>query len=177
MDVPSSWLVRPREAQHDLDNLQLSHFHADERVSAVFELDHLVVEGHARESATNGPPRGLQLELVDGAGKALDDTQVVANLGYIQFKAAPGVFRLRIRAGRGREVFRMESVGNEGWNSPSVEAVGEDITVTDFEGLTIYPKVDRLEGMEGVDVLVEPLEDEEEEDKGVLGKLLHKYVV
>lgn len=177
MDVPPAWLVRPREAQHDLDNLQLGHLRPDEHVAAVFELDHLVVEGHAREGTTQTPPRGLQLELTDGQGKALDDTQVVANLGYIQFKAAPGVFHLHIREGRGREVFRMESVGNEGWYSPSIEVAGDEVTVTDFEGLTLYPRMERLPGMEAVDVLQETIEDDEEEESpGVIGQLLSKYV-
>jgi UDP-glucose:glycoprotein glucosyltransferase len=176
MDVPQSWLVRPREAQHDLDNLQLGHLQADEKVEAVFELDYLVVEGHAREPVSNAPPRGVQLELINGAGVAVDDTQVVANLGYVQFKATPGVFHLRIREGRGRDIFRMESVGNEGWNSATVDVIGDEITVTDFEGLTIYPRLARLPGMEAEDVLQEQLEEEEEDEKpsGVLEKLLSK---
>ena len=35
----------------------------------------------------------------------------------------------------------------------SVEDVGDEITLMSFEGLTLYPRVQRLPGMEGVDVL------------------------
>ncbi|TFK38220.1 UDP-glucose:Glyco protein glucosyltransferase-domain-containing protein [Crucibulum laeve] len=156
MDVPSPWLVRPREALYDLDNVQLGHLSpGDTSVDAVFDLDYIVVEGHAREIDTNGAPRGVQLELVASDGTSIDDTQVVANLGYLQFKAKPGVFKLEIREGRGRKIFKMDSVGNEGWESPTVEEVGSDITVTSFEGLTLYPRFSRLPDMEAADVLQE----------------------
>jgi UDP-glucose:glycoprotein glucosyltransferase len=155
MDVPSSWLVRPREARYDLDNIQLSHLSREHPiVHAGFDLDYLVIEGHARQGSTNSPPRGVQLELVRGS-TPVDDTQVVANLGYLQFKAKPGVFQLGIRKGRGREIFKMESVGNEGWDSPGVEEGGREITLTSFEGLTLFPRLSRLPGMETADVLEE----------------------
>lgn len=155
MDVPTSWLVRPREALYDLDNIQLGSLSPeDQSVDAVFDLDYLVVEGHAREGNTK-PPRGVQLQLITKDGNPIDDTQVVANLGYLQFKAKPGVFRLEIRDGRGRDIYQMDSVGNEGWDSPSVEEVGSEITVTSFEGLTLYPRLSRKYGMEMADVLEE----------------------
>ncbi|THV04765.1 glycosyltransferase family 24 protein [Dendrothele bispora CBS 962.96] len=160
MDVPSSWLVRPREALYDLDNIQLGSLSPeDSSLDANFELDYLVIEGHARESKTSSPPRGLQLELVSSS-TPFDDTQVVANLGYFQFKATPGVFHLQIREGRGKEIFTMESVGNEGWNSPTVETIGNEITLTSFEGLTLYPRLRRRPGMEMEDVL-DDIDDEE----------------
>ncbi|KAF5386468.1 hypothetical protein D9757_005906 [Collybiopsis confluens] len=161
MDVPSSWLVRPREALHDLDNIQLGNLAPeDSSVDTIFDLDHIVVEGHARDTTTQAPPRGLQLELVSSS-VPIDDTLVVANLGYFQFKAKPGVFKLEIREGRGRDIFVTESVGNDGWDSPSVQEVGNEITVTSFEGLTLYPRFTRLPGMEREDVLAEEEEDEE----------------
>ena len=156
MDVPSSWLVRPREALYDLDNIQLGSISSeDQSVKALFELDYLIIEGHAREGRTNAPPRGLQLQLVDSNSVPVGDTQVVANLGYFQFKSKPGVFRLEIRPGRGNHIFKMESVGNEGWDSPTVESTGSEITLTSFGGLTLYPRLSRLPGMETADVLAE----------------------
>ena len=122
MDVPTAWLVRPSEALYDLDNIQLGKlFPGDNAVEAIFQLDYIVIEGHARESTTQTAPRGLQVQLVTGDGAQIDDTQVVANLGYFQFKAKPGVFQLEIRPGRGRTVFKLDSAGNEGWESPTVE--------------------------------------------------------
>ncbi|KAF7307809.1 hypothetical protein MKEN_01141000 [Mycena kentingensis (nom. inval.)] len=152
MDVPPSWLVRPREALYDLDNIQLGQL-SHPSLDAEFALDYIVVEGHARETLTNAPPRGLQLQLLAADSQPVDDTQVVANLGYLQFKAKPGVFRLEIREGRGRDIFVMESVGNEGMDSRSVDEVGNEIAVTSFAGLTIYPRLGRLPGMEQEDVL------------------------
>jgi UDP-glucose:glycoprotein glucosyltransferase len=124
-----------------------------------YELDMLVVDGHARESAAGRPPRGVQLQLADSRG-AVADTLVMDNLGYLQFKAAPGVYMLEVRAGRGREIYAVESVGNEGWNSPSIEEGGGFVTVTSFEGLTLYPRLARQPGMERADVLADVAKEE-----------------
>ncbi|KAF8164188.1 UDP-glucose:glycoprotein glucosyltransferase-domain-containing protein [Mycena galopus ATCC 62051] len=155
----------PPQALYDLDNIQLGSLSPqDTSVDAVFGLDYIVVDGHARDSLTNAPPRGVQLQLLNGGGDGtpVDDTQVVANLGYLQFKAKPGVFQLEIRQGRGRDIFAMESVGGEGLDSRTVAEVGNEIAVTSFEGLTIYPRLSRLPGMEREDVLAGPEEDEAE---------------
>jgi UDP-glucose:glycoprotein glucosyltransferase len=180
MDAPISWVVRPREALHDLDNIQLSHLDEQDEVKAVFDLDYLVVEGHAREMSTNGAPRGVQLQLTTDEGTIMDDTQVVATLGYLQFKVRPGVFHLEIREGRGREIFTMLSVGNEGWNSPDVGVIGNDITVTSFEGVTLYPRFGRHPGQQDSDVLEDAPTDEtqREEDvhQGVFGQVVSRCV-
>ena len=175
MDVPNSWLVRPRKALYDLDNIQLGNISPEDRtqgVEAVFDLDYLVIEGHARDTHTGQPPRGLQLQL-SSRNATVDDTQVVANLGYFQFKAKPGVFKLEIREGRGREIFKMESVGNEGWESPTVEEKGDEITLTSFEGLTLYPRMARMPGMELEDVLAEI---EDDDDTGPVGSFFDSIV-
>ena len=173
MDVPPAWLVRPREAFYDLDNIQLSTLSPEDcerGLSAIFELDYIVIEGHARETPTNIPPRGLQLQLSSLDGVPVADTQVVVNMGYLQFKAKPGVFQLDIRESRGRDVYELESAGNEGWNSPNVSAVGNEITVTSFDGVTLYPRVRRRPGMENADVLDEFVLGEEG-DQGFLSDL------
>ncbi|EKM57416.1 glycosyltransferase family 24 protein [Phanerochaete carnosa HHB-10118-sp] len=174
MDIPPSWFVRPREATYDLDNILLSGLGKHERaqgVYALFELDYLVIEGHAREDGTLTPPRGLQLQLINGEGNAIADTLVVANLGYLQFRAKPGVFGLEIRPGRGREIFELESAGSEGWNSPTADQAGNEITLMSFEGLTLYPRMRRSPGMELVDVLAPPRLDEQ--DGTIVDKLKH----
>ncbi|KAM6503198.1 glycosyltransferase family 24 protein [Amanita muscaria] len=174
MDVPSSWLVRPREALYDLDNIQLTSLSpSDSSVDAVFELDYLVIEGHARDPATNAPPRGLQLQLVDSHNKTIADTLVVANLGYLQFRAKPGVFKLEIREGRAREVYHMESAGNEGWDSPTVDVGGTDITLTSFDGLTLYPRFSRKEGMESASVLEG--DETEQMSSGIIGTVTSRF--
>ncbi|KAH6896286.1 UDP-glucose:glycoprotein glucosyltransferase-domain-containing protein [Coprinopsis sp. MPI-PUGE-AT-0042] len=173
MDVPASWLVRPKESRYDLDNIQLGQlFPGDEALQAIFSLDALLVEGHAREVPGQQPPRGVQLQIVTkGTPKQsgttsvpLQDTLVVANLGYFQFRLTPGVFGLEIREGVGRKVYNMESVGAVGWESPTVEEVGDQVALVDFEGVTLFPRLKRKPGMEEVDVLAEA----KEEDKGGL---------
>lgn len=157
MDVPSSWLVRPQESEHDLDNIHLASLSADERnegVKALFDLDFLVIEGHARDISTGGPARGLQLRLTTSEMTPVADTLVMENLGYLQFKAKPGVFQLEIMKGRGDDVFETESVGNEGWNSPPVDGeAGAQVTLTSFEGLTLYPRFKRQSGKVDADIL------------------------
>ncbi|KAI0353822.1 glycosyltransferase family 24 protein [Trametes cingulata] len=176
MDAPQAWLIRPKEAVYDLDNIQLGLLSPQDRVhglNAVFDLDYLVVEGHAREGDAMVPPRGLQMQLVTSNSTPIADTLVMANLGYLQFRTKPGMYRLEIRPGRGREIYRMESVGNEGWNSPPVEEAGDAVTVTSFEGVTLYPRVARLPGMEREDVLSTG-RDSSEESRGVIDNLLSK---
>ena len=178
MDVPTSWLVRPREALYDLDNIQLGKlFPGDETVDAIFALDYIVVEGHAREVSSRGaPPRGVQLQLSMKDGTAIDDTQVVANLGYFQFKAKPGAFHLDIRPGRGQEIFKLDSAGNEGWDSPSIETAGNEITITSFEGLTLYPRLSRLPGKESADVLNSDDVEKSSEVQSWFGGFFSRYV-
>lgn len=176
MDIPSSWLVRPREASYDLDNILLTGLSPQERttgVRAVFDLDYLVIEGHARDGKTMSPPRGLHLRLMSGDNGAIADTLVVANLGYLQFRAKPGVFKFEIRPGRGRKIFELDSVGNEGWESPTIQEVGDEITLMSFEGLTLYPRTSRLQGMEHADVLTNEVLSE---DESLVEKLKHRFV-
>ncbi|KJE01643.1 UDP-glucose:glycoprotein glucosyltransferase [Cryptococcus gattii NT-10] len=152
LDTPPSWIVSPRTSPYDLDNLLLSSISSP--VSVTFQLKQLLIEGHARESG-NIPPRGLQLQLKTLNGDIAADTQVMANLGYLQFRASPGYYTLSIRPGRGEEVFNLESVGAEGWDSHSVEEIGDGVSLGSFDGKTIYPKFARKEGMEKADVLQE----------------------
>ena len=143
-------------------------------VEVVYELDYLIVGGHARESGTNTPPRGVQLQLTTGYDKSIDDTLIVENLGYLQFKATPGVYQLDIREGHSRDIFELESAGNEGWQSPTVDEVGNGVTITSFEGVTLYPRLSRLPGRENVDVLGVP---EGEVPQGVVNGILSRWVL
>jgi UDP-glucose:glycoprotein glucosyltransferase len=142
-------------------------------IEAVFELDYIIVGGHAREKGTNSPPRGLQLQLAAKHGKPIDDMLIVENLGYLQFKATLGVYHLEIREGRGRDVFAVESACNEGSVSPTVDEAGNEVTVTSFEGLTLYPRLERLPGQEFADVLEEPKE-EEREPSGIVDNIVSR---
>lgn len=72
-NLPNAWLAFPKESVYDLDNIRLADLPAtsrDQGVTAVFELESLIIEGHAREMPTSAPPRGLQLELMSGSTQA-----------------------------------------------------------------------------------------------------------
>ena len=154
MDTPPAWIVSPSHSPFDLDNLVLGA--VDHPVHVSFNLKQLLIEGHAREP-NNAPPRGLQLQLTNQGMEVVSDTQVMANLGYMQFKATPGVYHLAIRPGRGREVYDLESVGNEGWDSRGVNVTGTNVFLASFDGVTILPRFARMDGMEMENVLLERL--------------------
>ena len=120
-----AWLVAPAVATYDMDNLRLEDLGSARAMSAEFELEHLLVTGHASEAPSEGapvqrgagaPPRGLQLTLAPAGGAAGADgesgaaggsgpgaavgTIVMANLGYFQLKANPGLHALTIAQAR-----------------------------------------------------------------------------
>jgi UDP-glucose:glycoprotein glucosyltransferase len=151
-----SWHITPKLANYDLDNILLKSIDKSQRedgVSAIFELEYILVDGHCRDMSSQGPPRGLQFVLGSATALNMTDTIVMANLGYFQLKANPGVWLLSLREGRSQEIYELESVGNEGWNSPSVEESGNSIDLLTFEGATIYPRVKKYKGKEREDVL------------------------
>ncbi|THD28488.1 UDP-glucose:glycoprotein glucosyltransferase [Fasciola hepatica] len=105
MDAPHGWMVAAAEAVHDLDNLRLADVYGS--VEAVYELEHLLLEGHCFSEGSMKPPRGLQLTLGPASDLNRHDTIVMANLGYFQLKAGPGAWHLRIRDGRSRDLYTM----------------------------------------------------------------------
>lgn len=151
MHTPNSWIVRPKESPLDLDNLLLGRL--NEPTHVLFDLKKLVIDGHARDE-NSAPPRGLQLHLKKGE-TVVSDTQVMANLGYFQFKASPGVYSLAIRPGRGQEVYELESVGTTGWESEPVNVTGTTLTVDAFDSKIIFPVFRHKAGMEMADVLAD----------------------
>eukprot|EP00842_Homolaphlyctis_polyrhiza_P001157 jgi/Hompol1/2041/HPOL_002063-RA len=88
------------------------------------------------------------------------DTITMANLGYLQLKASPGVWNLRIREGRSRDIYSLESLkfmSQSGSLSTSRILDGHDakVIVDSFDGLTVFPYVKKRPGMEAEDVLQE----------------------
>ena len=173
LNVPSSWLVAPKECVQDLDNIKLDTYHGQSSVDAIYELESILIEGHSREMPSGVPPRGVQLVL-----EALDkskgsDTIIMANLGYFQFKANPGIYKLRLKEGRSTDIYNIDSIGSEGFNVESTdgkplrakanslvsgEATGfglqdRDVSMITFKGLTLYPRLSRKAGKEEENVL------------------------
>lgn len=157
LEVPPAWVVVSKESIHDLDNIVLSKLSASSRetgLTAVYELKNILIDGHARDvTYANSPPSGVQIILGTAQNPHVVDTIVMANLGYLQLKANPGVWTLDLKDGRSKEIFKLQSVGSEGWSSRDVDSIGTDIVLTSFEGITVYPRVSRREGKETADVL------------------------
>ncbi|KAJ3175024.1 hypothetical protein HDU87_006558 [Geranomyces variabilis] len=164
MDVPNAWIVFPEKSIHDLDNIRLAKLQGSSGVTAEFLLQNILVEGHARETRTGSPPRGLQFLLGTPQNPARLDTITMANLGYLQLKANPGVWSLRLREGRSAEIYDLlsvaEALGKEPERlegQPLAESV--PVVVDSFEGVTVYPIVAKKRGMEMADVLSDETQD------------------
>lgn len=152
MDLPPSWLVATKETVHDLDNIKLSAVRSGSDIDAVYELEHILIEGHSRDASTGPPPRGVQLVLGTDADPHFADTIIMANLGYFQFKANPGVYNLGLQKGRSEEIFDIESAGLLGTTAQPGEHSTE-IALMSFRGTTLFPQLSRKPGMEMEDVL------------------------
>lgn len=160
LDTQHPWQAFPKESVHDLDNIRLSDLKPsmqEKGVEATFELSNIIVEGHARESRTLAPPRGLQLDLSNGNDTT--NTLVMANLGYHQLKANPGLWKYSIRPGRSAEVFELDQVEGEGAAGFTADGKAQQILLTTFEGVTIFPKFARKPGMDDVDLLDDDAKD------------------
>ncbi|CAG8465787.1 2505_t:CDS:10 [Scutellospora calospora] len=162
MDVIQSWLVAPKASIHDLDNIRLANLDSRSRVKgvdALFELKNILVEGHAFDITSSAPPSGLQLLLGTSNYPEMVDTIVMANFGYLQLKANPGVWTLTLREGRSKEIYDILSVGSEGWFSRTVNETGNEIVLNSFEGLIIYPRLVRKPGKENEDIYKDDASD------------------
>ncbi len=152
MDVPASWLVAPQLCAYDLDNIKLSSVPRDQNINAVYELEHILIEGHSRDVETGSPPRGVQLLLGTEKEPHFADTIVMANLGYFQFKANPGYWHISLMPGRSSKIFTIDSVGGKGY-SPQPGDLTTSVALYSFHGATLYPRLSRKPGMETEDVL------------------------
>jgi UDP-glucose:glycoprotein glucosyltransferase len=110
---PRSWFVSPDATNFDLDNVVLNNLPADvPTLHAEYALSGLLVEGSCIDERRE-PPQGLRLQMTSQSQTKMD-TLVMANLGYYQFLAYPGRWRLQIAPGRGRDIFDLESMNGDG---------------------------------------------------------------
>ncbi|KAJ5235324.1 uncharacterized protein N7469_004492 [Penicillium citrinum] len=152
MDVPTSWLVAPKESVHDLDNIKLSSLKTGSNVDAIYALEHILIEGHSRDLTTKTPPRGVQLVLGTENNPHFADTIIMANLGYFQFKAQPGLWQINLKPGRSEKLFNLDSVGGLGYR-PQLGDENNEVTLLSFQGRTLFPRLSRKPGFEEEDVL------------------------
>uniref|UniRef100_A0A5S6QWU0 UDP-glucose:glycoprotein glucosyltransferase n=1 Tax=Trichuris muris TaxID=70415 RepID=A0A5S6QWU0_TRIMR len=157
--APHSWMVEATEAVYDLDNIKMSDAFMD--VVGIFELEHLLLEGHCFDEVTGSPPRGLQFTLGIPEQPVMFDTIVMANLGYFQLKANPGAWLLRLRDGRSREIYKVNSFDGAQVSND------EDMTVIldSFGGRTVKIKVAKKPDKYEEELL--PASDEQDEESSL----------
>nr|XP_019592750.1 PREDICTED: UDP-glucose:glycoprotein glucosyltransferase 2 [Rhinolophus sinicus] len=113
MITPEGWMVETVHSNCDLDNIHLKDI--ERAVTAEYELEYLLLEGHCFDITTEQPPRGLQFTLGTKNQPVAVDTIVMANLGYFQLKANPGAWILKLRQGKSEDIYQI--VGHEGTDS------------------------------------------------------------
>ncbi|EPS69252.1 hypothetical protein M569_05510, partial [Genlisea aurea] len=155
LDVPEQWLVQPLVAVHDLDNILLENLGDTRTLQAVYELEALVLTGHCSEK-DHEHPRGLQLILGTKNNPHVVDTLVMANLGYWQMKALPGVWYLQLAPGRSSDLYFMKGEGKETQNT----TLSRRITIDDLRGKLVHLEVVKKKGMEQEALLI-PSDDDD----------------
>lgn len=157
MITPESWMVQAVRSPHDLDNIHLQEVSGV--VSAEYELEHLLLEGHCFDLSTGQPPRGLQFTLGMSRDPLMYDTIVMANLGYFQLKANPGAWTLRLRKGRSEDIYQI--LTHDGTDSPA--DAGDVVVVLN----SFHSKIIKVRVQKKADKMNEDLLSETGESKGI----------
>ncbi|XP_061827435.1 UDP-glucose:glycoprotein glucosyltransferase 2 isoform X3 [Nerophis lumbriciformis] len=178
MITPEGWMVQALRSPYDLDNIHLQEVSG--AVTAEYELEHILLEGHCFDLSTGQPPRGLQFTLGMSRDLLMYDTIVMANLGYFQLKANPGAWTLRLRKGRSEDIYQI--ISHDGTDSPA-DAGDVSVLLNSFHSKIIKVRVQKK-----ADKMNEDLLSETSENKGLWdsiarrsysspGSRLHYYAV
>ncbi|XP_038166016.1 UDP-glucose:glycoprotein glucosyltransferase 2 [Arvicola amphibius] len=154
MITPEGWLVETIRSNCDLDNINLKD--TERSVSAEYELENLLLEGHCFDMTTERPPQGLQFTLGTKSNPAVVDTIVMANLGYFQLKANPGAWILKLREGKSEDIY--EIVGHEGTDSES-DAGTVVVVLNTFKSKILKVQVKKKSGKTKEDILADKHEN------------------
>ncbi|KAG9456989.1 hypothetical protein H6P81_001497 [Aristolochia fimbriata] len=160
LDVPEPWLVEPKIAVHDLDNILLEKLGDTKTLQAVFELEALVLTGHCSEKDQE-PPRGLQLILGRKGSPHMVDTIVMANLGYWQMKLSPGVWYLQLAPGRSSDLYLLKET--DGGSQQNL--LSKQIIIDDLRGKLVHLNVVKKKGMEHETLLQTSASEDHETEK------------
>ncbi|XP_030641719.1 UDP-glucose:glycoprotein glucosyltransferase 2-like [Chanos chanos] len=153
MITPESWMVESVRSPYDLDNIHLKEVNGV--VKAEYELEYLLLEGHCFDLSTSQPPRGLQFTLGMSQNPLMQDTIVMANLGYFQLKANPGAWILRLRDGRSEEIYQIQA--HDGTDSPA-DAKDVIVVLNSFHSKIIKVRVQKRPEKLNEDLLSEATE-------------------
>lgn len=151
LDVPSAWISMPKISIYDLDNIVLDKVEEDV-LEATYELKYILIEGHATDVTLNKAPRGVQLNLGTQTQPHITDTIIMENLGYLQLKAGPGLWKVSLKEGLSSEIFNVVEMGLFGGSELPDPT---HIWVTELTGTIVFPKLVRKKGKEDMDVLGE----------------------
>ena len=154
MVTPESWMVEAVTSPYDLDNIHLEDVPFG--VSANFELQYLLIEGQCIDE-TQSYPRGLQLILGTNKTQNIFDTIVMANLGYFQLKAYPGLWHLNLREGRSADIYTIASHDNT--DAPTRTSQPVIIAIRSFDARWIKVYVARKLGKENEKLLEDSSDD------------------
>lgn len=158
MVTPENWLVEAVRSPFDLDNIHLEEVEGG-GVWGDFELAHLLLEGHCFEQSSGNPPRGLQFVLGTSTTPITADTLVMANLGYLQLKANPGAWNLKLRSGRSADIYTI--VSHEGTEVSRDDSQNILVLMSHFRSNVIKVKVSKKPGKQHEDLL----RDDDEPDE------------
>lgn len=164
--VPDNWLVEVVQALYDMDNIKLEK--VESGVHSEYELEYILLEGHCFEQSSGNPPRGLQFTLGTRSNPVMVDTTVMANLGYFQLKANPGVWMLQLRHGRSSEIYSIAS--HEGTDSPSGSSEVE-VVMSSFRSLVVKVRVAKQPGKQHMELLG----DEADEQGGLWNSITSTF--
>ncbi|TKC35410.1 hypothetical protein EI555_006020, partial [Monodon monoceros] len=157
MITPESWLVETVHSNCDLDNIHLKDI--EKTVTAEYELEYLLLEGHCFDIITEEPPWGLQFTLGTKNKPVVVDTIVMANLGYFQLKANPGAWILKLRQGKSEDIYQI--VGHE--ETDSQPDLGEVVVVLN----SFKSKILEVQVQKKPDKIQEDILSDKDEKKGV----------
>lgn len=171
LDVPSSWIVVPKESISDLDNVLLDQ---SGPVTGIYELENIAVEGNSFDINTREPPTGLSVQIKGS------DTNVMTNYGYLQLKGNPGLWDFEIKQGKSSEIYSLLSIDD--FESEELEKHDKiQFSVLNLDGVRIFPRVMKNPGKENESLVLSDssistqVEKQEEENKpGFLQKLFQK---
>ncbi|XP_061082580.1 UDP-glucose:glycoprotein glucosyltransferase 2 isoform X1 [Conger conger] len=157
MITPENWMVEAVRSSYDLDNIHLQEISSS--VTAEYELEHVLLEGHCFDLSTGQPPRGLQFILGTRTAPLVQDTIVMANLGYFQLKANPGAWVLKLREGRSEEIYQI--LAHDGTDSQA--ETGDVIVVLN----SFLSKIIKVRVQKRAEKMNEDLLSDSTENKGI----------
>ncbi|GMM35601.1 Kre5 protein [Saccharomycopsis crataegensis] len=165
IDTPHSWIALAKESKYDLDNIKLD-LTEEKYVNGVFELENLIIEGYSQIQNTVIPPHGVQLELHSTESEAIySDTAIMANFGYFQLRANPGVWSLTIKPNsKSAKVYSFADTKsfNNTDDVTFVDSQGLQVGILDMSGAVLTPDFVKNPGQEDVSLIV--ADDEEEQE-------------